>query len=163
MDFIHYDLGYLEAGTTVAVYLNSAANVSVLDSVNFSSYRIGCSFRYFGGYVTRSPYYVTIPNSGRWHVAIDLGGYGGSIGSSVKIIPPERNEASFTFMGYPAKQYPNRKKPNQFTDILFGGRNGEPDGPGHGHAIIENSSGDVVFLREPNSSEPTMWDQERCP
>ena len=118
---------------------------------------------YLGGYITRSPYYVVIPRGGFWHVAIDLGGYEGRIGSSVEIISPEKIEVGLIFMGYPAKKYPNRKKPHEFTDYLFGGANGVPDGPGHGHAIIQNSSGDIVFLREPNTEYITIWDKSICP
>ena len=64
MDFGHYDLGYLEEGTTVVVFLDAAANVCVLDSANFRSYESGYSFEYLGGYITRSPYYVVIPRGG---------------------------------------------------------------------------------------------------
>lgn len=163
MDFVHYDLGYLEEGTTVVVFLDTAANVCVLDLTNFRYYRMGTSFTYLGGYITRSPYYAVIPQTGFWNVTIDLGGYEGRIGSSVKVIPPEKIEVGLTFMGYPAKKYPNRKKPHEFTDYLFGGANGVPDGPGHGHAIIQNSSGNIVFLREPNTEYITIWDKSICP
>ena len=163
MDFVHYDLGYLVEGTTVVVSLNAAANVCVLDSTNFMYYQMDISFMYLGGYITRSPYNVVIPRGGFWHVAIDLGGYEGRIGSSVEIISPEKIEVGLTFMGYPAKKYPNKKKPGQFTDYLFGGANGVPDGPGHGHAIIQNSSGNIVFLREPNTEYITIWDKSICP
>ena len=163
LDFVHYDLGYLVEGTTVVVSLDVAANVCVLDSANFMYYKMDISFMYLGGYITRSPYYVVIPRGGFWHVAIDLGGYDGCIGSSVEIISPEKIEVGLTFMGYPAKKYPNKKKPDQFTDYLFGGANGVPDGPGHGHAIIQNSSGNIVFLREPNTEYITIWDKSICP
>ena len=163
MDFVHYDLGYLQEGTTVIVFLDTAANVCVLDVTNFRYYQMGTSFTYLGGYITRSPYYAVIPQTGFWNVTIDLGGYEGRIGSSVKVIPPEKIEVGLTFMGYPAKKYPNRKKPHEFTDYLFGGANGVPDGPGHGHAIIQNSTGNIVMLREPNSDEPIIWDKSICP
>ena len=163
LDFVHYDLGYLVEGTTVVVSLDVTANVCVLDSANFMYYQMDISFMYLGGYITRSPYYVVIPRGGFWHVAIDLGGYEGCIGSSVEIISPEKIEVGLTFMGYPAKKYPNKKKPDQFTDYLFGGANGVPDGPGHGHAIIQNSSGNIVFLREPNTEYITIWDKSICP
>ena len=91
---------------------------------------------------------------------VDMEGY---IGSSVKIIPPEKTEVGLTFMGYPAMKYPNKKKPHQFTDYLFGGANGVPDGPGHGHAIIQNLTGNIVMLREPNTDEPVIWDKSICP
>ena len=145
MDFVHYDLGYLVEGTTVVVSLDVAANVCVLDFANFMYYKMGTSFTYLGGYITRSPYYAVIPQTGFWHVTIDLGGYEGRIGSSVEIISPEKIEVGLSFMGYPAKKYPNRKKPHEFTDYLFGGANGVPDGPGHGHAIIQNSRGILCF------------------
>ena len=163
LDFVHYDLGYLVEGTTVVVSLDVAANVCVLDFANFMYYKMDISFMYLGGYITRSPYYVVIPRGGFWHVAIDLGRYEGRIGSSVEIISPEKIEVGLTFMGYPTKKYPNKKKPGQFTDYLFGGANGVPDGPGHGHAIIQNSSGNIVFLREPNTEYITIWDKSICP
>ena len=163
LDFVHYDLGYLVEGTTVVVSLDVAANVCVLDSANFMYYKMDISFMYLGGYITRSPYYVVIPRGGFWHVAIDLGGYEGRIGSSVEIISPEKIEVGLSFMGYPAKKYRKKKKPGQFTDYLFGGANGVPDGPGHGHAIIQNSSGNIVFLREPNTEYITIWDKSICP
>ena len=163
LDFVHYDLGYLEEDTTVVVYLDAAANVCVLDSVNFGNYERGYSFEYLGGYVTRSPYCAVIPRDGCWNVAIDLGGYEGRIGSSVDVIPPEKIEVGLTFMGYPAKKYPNKKKPHEFTDYLFGGANNIPDGPGHGHAIIQNSTGKIVMLRPPNHKQPTIWDKSICP
>ena len=118
---------------------------------------------YLGGYITRSPYYAIIPQNGFWHVTIDLGGYEGRIGSSVKVIPPEKIEVGLTSMGYPAKKYPNKKKPHQFTDYLFSGANSVPDGPGHGHAIIQNSTGKIVMLRPPNHDEPIIWDKSICP
>ena len=99
MDFVHYDLGYLVEGTTVVVSLDVAANVCVLDFANFMYYKMDISFMYLGGYITRSPYYVVIPRGGFWHVAIDLGGYEGRIGSSVEIISPEKNRSWSNFYG----------------------------------------------------------------
>ena len=163
MDFVHYDLGYLVEDTTVVVSLDVAANVCVLEFANFRYYKMGPSFTYLGGYITLRPYYAVIPQTGFWNVTIDLGGYEGCIGSSVKVIPPEKIEVGLTFMGYPAKKYPNRKKPHEFTDYLFGGANGVPDGPGHGHAIIQNSTGKIVMLRPPNHKEPIIWDKSICP
>lgn len=163
LDFVHYDLGHLEEGTTVVIFLQSAANVCILTSTNFTHYKLGYSFNYLGGYITHSPYYAVIPRGGYWHVVIDLGGYEGCVSSRVKTIPPEKTEVGLTFMGYPAMKYPNKKKPHQFTDYLFGGANGVPDGPGHGHAIIQNSTGNIVMLREPNSNQPIIWDTSICP
>ena len=44
MRFIHHDLGYRKAGDVVEVTLaGNAANVRLLDSANFSSYKSGSS------------------------------------------------------------------------------------------------------------------------
>ncbi|MBN1461164.1 MAG: DUF1883 domain-containing protein [Armatimonadetes bacterium] len=88
MKFQHYDLGYHHAGEVVQINLSgNAANVQLMDSSNFSSYRAGRRYRYIGGHATRSPVRLQIPHSGNWHVAIDLGGYAGSVRSSVTVLP----------------------------------------------------------------------------
>ena len=88
MKFIHHDLGNLTSGQIVLVTLKgSAANVRLMDSSNFSSYRAGRRHRYYGGHARRSPVRLVVPRSGHWHVAIDLGGYRGRIGSGVEVLP----------------------------------------------------------------------------
>ena len=88
MDFTHYDLGQRRTGEIVEVQLQgSAANVQLMDSNDFSNYRNGRDHHYYGGHVTHSPYRVAIPRTGHWHVTIDLGGYGGSVSSSVEVLP----------------------------------------------------------------------------
>ena len=37
--------------------------------------------------MTKSPYRITVPSSGRWYVTIDLGGYAGSVKHSVQVLP----------------------------------------------------------------------------
>jgi len=64
----------------------TAANVRLMDSVNFSAYRAGGRHRYVGGYMTQSPVRLQVPEAGHWQVAIDLGGYGGSVRSTVQVI-----------------------------------------------------------------------------
>ena len=50
MNFTHYDLGTLEQGRIVEIYLQgNAANVQLLDSANFSNYKNGRRYRYIGG------------------------------------------------------------------------------------------------------------------
>ena len=65
MNFTHYDLGNLEKGRIVEITLQgSAANVQLLDSTNFSSYRNGKNYRYIGGLAKRSPVsytHLTLP------------------------------------------------------------------------------------------------------
>ena len=87
MEFQQYDLGQVKSGSIVEVTLEYAANVRIMDSFNFSSYKRGDRCRFIGGYVTKSPYKASIPNSGHWYVAIDLGGHAGKISSSVKVLP----------------------------------------------------------------------------
>ncbi len=87
MNFQHYDLGYRKAGETVEIILSgTAVNVQLMDSSNFQNYRAGRQYRYQGGHAKRSPVHLTIPHSGHWHVGIDLGGYAGTVSSSVNVI-----------------------------------------------------------------------------
>lgn len=87
MQFLHNDLGYRKKGEIVEVSLASAANVRLMDSSNFSAYRAGRQHRCYGGYVTRTPWRHPIPNSGHWHVVVDLGGHAGRVGATVRILP----------------------------------------------------------------------------
>jgi hypothetical protein len=88
-DFTHYDLGHLKRGSTVVVTLSgNAANVRLLDSTNFNSFRQGRQHRYHGGLAKRSPVRLGVPSDGRWHVTVDLMGLGGSVRSAVGVEPP---------------------------------------------------------------------------
>jgi hypothetical protein len=86
MNYIHNDLGMLNGGELVEVSLSSQANVLLMDSSNFSSYRNGSQYHYLGGHAVRSPVRLEVPSAGHWHVAIDLGGYGGSVQASVRVL-----------------------------------------------------------------------------
>ena len=85
MDYVHYDLNQLSGGEMIQVTLANAANVRLLDELNFGLYRQGGQYRYYGGYVTQSPYTVRVPAPGNWHLVVDLGGYSGEIRSSVRV------------------------------------------------------------------------------
>ncbi|NOH01164.1 MAG: DUF1883 domain-containing protein [Chloroflexi bacterium] len=88
MNFTHYDLGNRSGGEIVEVTLSgNAANVRLMDSSNFQSFRAGRKHRYFGGHAKQSPVRLQIPHSGHWHIAIDLGGYKGTVRSSIQILP----------------------------------------------------------------------------
>nr|HPJ39660.1 DUF1883 domain-containing protein [Spirochaetota bacterium] len=88
MKFQQYDLGSLDGGEIVEVTLSgNAANVRLMNSSNFSNYKNGRRHNYIGGHVTRSPARFQVPSSGHWYVAIDLGGYSGTIRSSVQVLP----------------------------------------------------------------------------
>ena len=74
-DFIHFDLRTQHRGAVVEIEVDAAVNVFLLDSSNFSSYRSGRQFRYFGGQARSSPVRLAIPHSGHWHLVLDCGWY----------------------------------------------------------------------------------------
>lgn len=88
MKFNKYDLGNLSKGEIVEVTLKgSAANVRLMNSSNLQNYRNGRRHTYYGGLVTKSPYRISVPSSGRWYVTIDMQGLRGSTRSSVRVLP----------------------------------------------------------------------------
>lgn len=153
MDYSYCNLGFLAEGEIVEVSLSTATNVRLMSFSDFRSYKMGNSFRYRGGYVTHSPCRIMIPHSDVWYLTVDLGGAHGRVSSSCKII--RTND----FFGKPAKRYPNRKDPEHFTDILYDGYNGND---GHGHIIIENSTGKIVFHRDLDG-DVIVLDETNCP
>lgn len=99
MQFIHNDLGQRKRGEIVEVTLTSGANVRLMDSSNFNSYKNGRRHHYTGGLAKQSPIRLQIPNSGHWHVAIDMQGLRGSTRASVRVLPgvlPEIQERPLT-------------------------------------------------------------------
>lgn len=84
MKFLHWDMN---AGpdNVIQVELDRQANVLLMDDSNFSSYRGGRRYRYYGGLAKRSPISLVPPHTGHWHVVVNLGGYGGSVRASVSI------------------------------------------------------------------------------
>ena len=88
MKYTVYDLGQCRRGERIQVSLQgNAANVRLMDSSNYSSYRSGRRHRYYGGLVKRSPIVLTVPSSGHWYITIDLAGLAGSVRSSITRLP----------------------------------------------------------------------------
>lgn len=88
MKYTLYKLGNLSKGNLIEVTLKgNATNVLLLDSTNYNNYKNGRRYRYYGGYVKKSPYNVIVPRNGTWFLVIDLGGYPGQVKSSVKVLP----------------------------------------------------------------------------
>ena len=88
MKFSHWSLGHKQAGEIVEVTLSgNAANVQLLDSTNFSSYKNGRKYHYYGGLAKKSPVRIGIPRSGHWHVAVDMRGLRGTSRANVRILP----------------------------------------------------------------------------
>jgi len=88
MKFQHYNLGNLKGGEIVEVKLSgSSSNVKLMDSSNFNSYKNNRRHTFYGGHATKSPVRIPVPRSGHWYVTIDLGGYSGTVRSSVNVLP----------------------------------------------------------------------------
>lgn len=87
MNFSYYNFGHLDKGQIVEVQLSVAANVRLMDSTNYISYKNGKKHHYYGGYVKRSPYRIVVPSSGHWYLTIDLGGFAGTVKHSARVLP----------------------------------------------------------------------------
>ena len=85
MNYLHYEFD-LSAGDVVEVTLDKQANVLLLDASNFSKYRQGTRYTYHGGLAKQSPVLVPAPRPGHWHLVIDLGGYGGTVRASARVV-----------------------------------------------------------------------------
>jgi hypothetical protein len=85
MKYLHWEID-TRPGDVVLVTLDRAANVRLLDSINYSYYRSGRSHRYHGGFARTSSIKVPVPHAGHWHVVVDLGGYAGSVRASVQVV-----------------------------------------------------------------------------
>jgi hypothetical protein len=86
VNYLHYDLGYVNEGAVVLVTLSAQANVKLLDDSNFRAYQRGGRHQYFGGLAKVSPARITVPRSGNWYVTVDLGGYAGRVNASVRVV-----------------------------------------------------------------------------
>jgi hypothetical protein len=85
MNYLHQEF---DAGPNdvIEVTLDHAANVLLLDSTNYSSYRNGNPYRYHGGYIKSSPFRISPPRRDRWHLVVDLGGYAGAVRASARLL-----------------------------------------------------------------------------
>lgn len=96
MRYAYRDLGQQPADTTVIVHWRgSAANVILLDPVNFSKFQYTDGRPFFyggGGQYGRSPARLSIPTDGRWYVVVDLGGNAGTA-PTVEVIAPEDTQS----------------------------------------------------------------------
>lgn len=99
MNFLQFDLGQQRSGQLVEINLTAAANVRLMDSSNFSSYRNGRQHHYHGGLAKQSPLRLAIPRSGHWYVAVDMQGLRGQTRASIRMLPgplPEARDAALT-------------------------------------------------------------------
>ena len=91
MNFSHYNLGHVNRGSIVEVTLQgSAANVRLMNNSDFNSYKAGRRHHYYGGLAKKSPVRLQVPNSGMWHVAVDMQGLRGTVRSGVRVVQVRR-------------------------------------------------------------------------
>lgn len=113
MNYLVWDLKQQSRGTRVQVTLaGNAANVRLMDSSNYSSYKAGRSHRYAGGLVKRSPVVLGVPNSGHWYLVVDMQGLAGKANASVRVLPsalPEYRDAPLSSV--PSLVRPGEKAP----------------------------------------------------
>lgn len=85
MEHLHTEV---DAGPddVIEVTLNHQANIKLLDSINYQSYKQGRAYRGLGLSAKRSPVRLSPPRSAHWHVVIDLGGYAGVVRAAVQVI-----------------------------------------------------------------------------
>ena len=84
-NYLHYEFS-LTPDEIVEVTLDKQANVRLLDDSNFDAYRRGSQHRYYGGLAKQSPVRIAPPAPGHWHLVVDLGGFGGSISASARVL-----------------------------------------------------------------------------
>lgn len=85
MNHLNYEFD-ADAGDVAEVTLDRAANVLLMDPSQYSAYKNGRGYRYYGGHVTRSPVRLSVPSQGHWHVVVDLGGGPGQVRASARLL-----------------------------------------------------------------------------
>jgi len=89
MDFI-YLRDHIGKGQVAVIDCTMQSNVMLTDDGNFSKFKNGSDYRYFGGFFTHFPAYVFPPSSGYWNISIDLGqGYSGEYEYSINVLSVE--------------------------------------------------------------------------
>ena len=73
----------------VVTLSGSAANVRLLDPINYSQYQQRQEHRYFGGFAQQSPVRIQIPHDGFWHAVVDMQGLQGTVNAGIRVIPAE--------------------------------------------------------------------------
>ena len=84
MNYLHREFD-ADDDDIIEVSLDGQANVLLLDGVNFEKYRKGESYHYHGGLAKDSPFRLTPPHQGKWHLVVDLGGFSGSVKAGVRM------------------------------------------------------------------------------
>lgn len=83
--FTHYDLKEQRAGTIIEVTLSAVNNVRLMTPTNFQRFKETLDFKFLGGVAKKSPLNIVIPESGHWHLIVDMEGHHGLAESKVKM------------------------------------------------------------------------------
>ena len=87
MHFTHFDIGNLDKGRVVEVHLQgNAANVYLLDQLNYQRYAQGQNFQAIGGLSKASPVRLKTMKLAHWHITVDLPGGHGSVKTSYRVL-----------------------------------------------------------------------------
>lgn len=95
MRYAYQDLGDQPKGTSAIVrWTGAAADVLLLDPVNFVKYREGRAPVTYsgGGHFRRPPARLDIPEDGHWYVVADLRGYSTNARATVEIADAQTGE-----------------------------------------------------------------------
>jgi len=77
---------FLKQGDVVEVASDTQANVTLMDDSNYSNYKSGRSYNYYGGFFTHFPAQLAPPRSGYWNVVLDLGGGQAGVRHSIRVV-----------------------------------------------------------------------------
>jgi len=70
MELVH-SREYLDKGEEVELESNAPCNFMMTDDQNFSLYKEGEAFGYYGGHYASFPVRITAPYSGHWNITVD--------------------------------------------------------------------------------------------
>ncbi len=84
-DHLHQRL-FFNHGDLVEVMSDIQANVILMDDSDYSNYKAGRSYQYYGGFYTHFPRRIAAPRSGYWNVILDLAGGTATVRHSLRLI-----------------------------------------------------------------------------
>lgn len=85
MQYLH-KREHLDSGDIVVVNCSHQCNVQLMDDTNYSNYKSGRGFKYYGGFYKMLPARISAPYTGNWNIVIDLGGGSANFRYSINII-----------------------------------------------------------------------------
>jgi len=96
--YTHYDLDRQRGGTAIEITLSAVANVRLMSHANFDLFKNARQHKFIGGVAKQSPIRLKIPESGHWHVVVDMEGHPGKAESSIRTLPrvPKKPAQNFS-------------------------------------------------------------------